>query len=188
MSRSVVVLWSGGLDSTVLLEKARQDGRLHTALWFRYPHPANSYEYTAAEKMRRTMPDLPYVELAAPLFGTDALATGIGTPGPRVVPGRNAVFISLAVNYAAATGADEVWFGANREDAADYPDCRLAFIDAMNIASRPFGVHVFAPLMHSTRAQILKDAARLGVDPAACWSCYEPRDGKPCGECNSCRQ
>jgi len=97
--------------------------------------------------------------------------------------------LSLGVNYAAAAGADEVWFGASRDDRADYPDCRPEFVEAMDRLAQAWDIRVRAPMIEWTRAQVQARARALGVPLGLVWSCYEPLPGgKPCGTCNSCRQ
>lgn len=192
MSRDVLVLFSGGLDSTTLLYEAVAADRLGLAVWFRYPHPACANEYRAQAAIRQDLAkrgiEIPLMELSPPIFGTDAMRTGAGVAGPRVLPGRNLLFLSLAVNVAAANGLTEVQFGASGADADNYPDCRPAFVESVDAMSRAWGVRVRAPLLGSTRGDVLRRAGAAGVPLGLVWSCYEPRDGLPCGECDSCTQ
>ena len=190
---SVVVLFSGGLDSTALLYHALAEEQLHSAIWFRYAHPAAPNEQQATAEILRHLwkqgQQVRRVELSPPLFGSDAMSIGSGEAGPRVVAGRNQVMVSLGVNYAAAAGVDEVWFGASGGDQSDYPDCRPEFVEAMDSMAQAWGVRVRAPMIDWTREQVRTRARALGVPMDLVWSCYEPMPGgKPCGTCNSCKQ
>jgi 7-cyano-7-deazaguanine synthase len=188
----VLVLFSGGLDSTTLLYEAVGAGRLGLAVWMRYPHPACAAEYRAQVAIRRDLElrgiKVRLMELSPPIFGTDTMHAGVGATGPRVLPGRNLLFLSLAVNIAAANGLAEVQFGASDADADNYPDCRPAFVESVDAMSRAWGVRVRAPLLGSSRADVLRRAGAAGVPLGLVWSCYEPREGAPCGECDSCTQ
>jgi 7-cyano-7-deazaguanine synthase len=192
MSSDVLLLFSGGLDSTTLLYEAVAADRLGLAVWFRYPHPACANEYRAQAAIRLDLAskgvEIPVMELSPPIFGVESMRTGVGMVGPRVLPGRNQIFLSLAVNLAAASGFSSVWFGASNGDAADYADCRPAFVEAMSTLAAPWGVTVEAPLLQCTRADVLRRAGEAGVPLGLVWSCYQPSEGQPCGGCNSCTQ
>ena len=122
---------------------------------------------------------------------------GVGEEIPvTYVPARNLLFLSLALSWAEALGGRDIYIGVNALDYSGYPDCRPEFIDGFErlaqIATKAgdqgehFTLH--APLQHLTKAQIAAEAARLGLDPAISWSCYDPQpDGAACGECDSCR-
>ncbi len=137
-------------------------------------------------------------------FGGSALTADIAVPKEGVgagipvtyVPARNLVFLSLTVAFAEASGAHDLFIGVNALDYSGYPDCRPEFIASFaetarlgtreGVAGRPFKVH--APLQHMTKADIAREAARLGLDSGLSWSCYDPQpDGRACGECDSCR-
>tara|TARA_R100001463_G_scaffold5870_1_gene19845 strand:- start:678 stop:1244 length:567 start_codon:yes stop_codon:yes gene_type:complete len=185
----ILVLFSGGLDSMVLCEHVlqRHEAELVT-LFYRYPHPASPHEYQSVSEWLRLKHVTGYagrhIDMDLPLWGADALSIGAGEPGPRVVANRNQVMVSLAINIAASIGAKEVWYGANLDDASDYPDCAPGWVEAMNQLSREWGVAVRAPLLYKAKSEI-KDMARdLRVE--GWWSCYQPIDGMPCGSCNSC--
>jgi len=189
---SVLVLFSGGVDSTVLLTEALLQGQLGLALWYRYQHPAAAAEYRAriAIENHFTQQGLPVVsaELSPPLFGLDATDLGAGVVGPRVVPVRNQVFVSIAVAMAAARGFSEVWIGAQAQDASAYPDCRPGWIEAMDKLALEWGVRVRAPLIRMSRAQVRTKGQSMGAPLSLCSSCYQPIDGLPCGGCSSCLQ
>lgn len=137
-------------------------------------------------------------------FGGSALTADIAVPkdglGEAIpvtyVPARNLVFLSLTVAFAESSGAHDVFIGVNALDYSGYPDCRPEFIASFaetarlgtreGVEGRPFTIH--APLQHMTKADIAREAARLGLDTALSWSCYDPTiDGLACGECDSCR-
>ena len=137
-------------------------------------------------------------------FGGSALTDEIAVPKEGVgggipvtyVPARNTIFLSLALGLAEASGARDIFIGVNALDYSGYPDCRAEFIDAFeqlaNLATKAgiegerFVIH--APLQHMTKADIAREAQRLGLDAALSHSCYDPLpDGKHCGECDACR-
>lgn len=138
-------------------------------------------------------------------FGGSALTADIDVPKDgfgsddipvTYVPARNLIFLSLALAWAEALSACDIFIGVNALDYSGYPDCRPDFIDAFaklgNIATKAgaqgeaFTIH--APLQYLGKAEIAREAARLGLDPAMSWSCYDPMpDGRACGLCDSCR-
>ncbi len=137
-------------------------------------------------------------------FGGSALTDDIEVPKDGVgeeipvtyVPARNLVFLALTVGFAEASGARDIFIGVNALDYSGYPDCRPEFIASFAETARlgtkagaegqPFRIN--APLQHMTKADIARECARLGLDPAWSWSCYDPApDGKACGLCDSCR-
>ncbi len=111
------------------------------------------------------------------------------------VPARNTIFLSIGLAWAEAKGADSIFIGANSIDYSGYPDCRPEFIQAFqavaNLATKT-GVEgnriiINAPLIHLTKAQIIKEGMRLGVDYSLTLSCYDPDPaGRACGSCDSC--
>ena len=131
---------------------------------------------------------------------TDDIAvpkTGLGNEIPvTYVPARNTIFLSLCLGWAEAAGARDLFIGVNALDYSGYPDCRPDFIAAFermaNLGTKAgvegdrFTVHT--PLVDLTKADIVREAARLGLDPGLSWSCYDPTpDLKHCGLCDSCR-
>jgi 7-cyano-7-deazaguanine synthase len=114
---------------------------------------------------------------------------------PTYVPARNTVLLALALAWAEVLGAFDLFLGVNAVDYGGYPDCRPEFLEAFEalaaVATRAgaggarFRVH--APLLHWTKGQIVREALRLGIDPAVTLSCYVPdADGRPCGRCDAC--
>ena len=182
----VLILFSGGLDSTILAHMALKNGHDLWLMNVSYWHPARAREFRAIEQFRLKyfqeyfQARDRYISIPVPLIG-------IGEQGPRITPARNQVFLSLAINTAAAQRIDEVWIGVNESDNADYIDCRPAFIDTMDGLAQGWGVRLRAPLQEMPKAQILDLAIELGVDLNVPWSCYEG-GASPCGTCNSCLQ
>lgn len=201
---SAVVLLSGGLDSMVCAGLARERGFHVLALTVDYKQ-RHRIELEAARRIAAQLADehivLP-LDLSA--FGGSALTADIAVPkhGPgnvipvTYVPARNTVFLSVALAWAEAAGARDLFIGANALDYSGYPDCRPAFIHAFEqlakVATKAgdegdaFKVH--APLLAMSKAGIVREAARLGLDAGLSWSCYDPQPGPtPCGTCESCR-
>ena len=203
--RSAVVLLSGGLDSMVTAGLAREAGFELHALTIDYGQ-RHRRELAAAEDIAAHLDVARHVVLPLDLrqFGGSALTadidvpkTGVGTDIPiTYVPARNLIFLSLTVGFAEASGASDIFIGVNALDYSGYPDCRPEFIASFAETARlatkagvegsPFAVHT--PLQHMGKAEIAAEAARLGLDPAWSWSCYDPSpDGRACGLCDSCR-
>ena len=203
--RSAVVLLSGGLDSMVTAGLAHEAGFALHALTIDYGQ-RHRRELAAAEAIAAHLDVARHVVLPLDLrqFGGSALTadidvpkTGLGTDSPiTYVPARNLIFLSLTVGFAEASGASDIFIGVNALDYSGYPDCRPEFIASFAETARlatkagvegsPFVIH--APLQHMGKAEIAAEAARLGLDPAWSWSCYDPQpDGRACGLCDSCR-
>ncbi|MCL6682927.1 7-cyano-7-deazaguanine synthase QueC [Sphingomonas alba] len=202
--KKAVVLLSGGLDSMVCAGLAREAGFEVLALTVDY-NQRHRVELEAARRIAAGLADrhiiLP-MDLSA--FGGSALTDDIDVPKEGVgkgipvtyVPARNTVFLSLALAWAEAAGARDLFVGVNALDYSGYPDCRpefvAAFQDLANRATKagvegdPFTIH--APLLHMTKADIAREADRLGLDAGMSHSCYDPaEDGAACGECDACR-
>jgi 7-cyano-7-deazaguanine synthase len=201
-----VVLLSGGLDSATVLAIAKSEGFEITALSIDYGQ-RHREELAAAERVAKAfgVADHRILRLDLRTIGGSAL-TSDDVPVPKdslsatdipvtYVPARNTVLLALALGLAEVTGAFDIWFGANALDYSGYPDCRPAFVEAFeklaNVATKAAadGEHKFrvqAPLMHLTKAEIIKRGVELGVDYALTHSCYDPLDGKACARCDSC--
>jgi 7-cyano-7-deazaguanine synthase len=202
--KSAVVLLSGGLDSMVCAGIAREQGYSVIALTIDY----NQRHRVELEAARRIAEQLADRQVVLPLdlraFGGSALTSDIAVPKEGVgegipvtyVPARNTIFLSLALALAEASGARDLFIGVNALDYSGYPDCRPEFIAEFeklaNVATRagvegtPFTVH--APLQHMSKADIAREAARLGLDAGLSHSCYDPLpDGRHCGRCDACR-
>jgi 7-cyano-7-deazaguanine synthase len=202
--KSAVVLLSGGLDSMVCAALAREAGFEVLALTVDY-HQRHRIELEAARRIAALHADRHLVlPLDLSAFGGSALTADIAVPKDGVsegipvtyVPARNTVFLSLALAWAEAAGARDLFVGVNAMDYSGYPDCRPEFISAFEeLANRAtkagiegdrFTVH--APLLHMTKADIAREADRLGLDVGMSHSCYDPApDGAACGGCDACR-
>lgn len=204
MQRAVILL-SGGLDSATVLAMAHDEGRECHALSIVYGQ-RHSVELEAARKVAAAIGVAEHVvhTLDLRVFGASALTADIdvpkdhlGVPGIPVtyVPARNTIFLALALGYAEARDAQEIWIGVNALDSSGYPDCRPAFIDAFQEViwkGTRSGVErheprLVAPLLHLTKADIIRRGVALGVDYAITHSCYDPDPaGRACGHCDSC--
>ncbi|HET9812163.1 MAG TPA: 7-cyano-7-deazaguanine synthase QueC [Sphingomicrobium sp.] len=202
--KSAVVLLSGGLDSMVCAALAREAGFAVTALTVDYGQ-RHRVELESAAAIAARLADR-HVVLLLDLraFGGSALTADIAVPKEGAeggipvtyVPARNTIFLSLALGLAEASGARAIFIGVNAVDYSGYPDCRPEFIAEFqklaDLATRagvegePFAIH--APLLDMTKAEIAREAQRLGLDAAASHSCYDPLpDGRHCGRCDACR-
>lgn len=200
-----VVLLSGGLDSMVTAALAQEQGFAVHALSVDYGQ-RHRLELESARAIAARLGTARHVEIALDLraFGGSALTDMIDVPKGGVgedipvtyVPARNLVFLALTTAFAEASRARDVFIGVNALDYSGYPDCRPEFIASFAETARlgtkagvegsPFTIH--APLQHLTKADIARECARLGLDPAWSWSCYDPTpEGMACGLCDSCR-
>jgi 7-cyano-7-deazaguanine synthase len=200
-----VVLVSGGLDSMISAASAKAAGYRILALSVDY-NQRHKVELAAAARVAESLGAERHIVLPLDLsaFGGSALTADIDVPKGGVQPGipvtyvpaRNTIFLSLALGWAEAAGARDLFIGVNALDYSGYPDCRPEFIAAFEglaeiatkagVEGQPFKIH--APLQHMTKADIVREGTRLGVDMGLSWSCYDPTpEGLHCGECDSCR-
>lgn len=202
--KKAVVLLSGGLDSMVCAALAREQGFEVLALTIDY-NQRHRVEIDAARRVAGALADRHIVlPLDLRAFGGSALTSETEVPKDGVQPGipatyvpaRNLIFLSIALAWAEAEGASDLFIGVNALDYSGYPDCRPDFIAAFealaNQATRAGvegeGFTVHAPLQHMTKADIAAEAARLEMDAGMSWSCYDPTpEGLHCGLCDSCR-
>jgi len=206
---SAVVLLSGGLDSTTILAVARQRFTVH-ALSFRYGQ-RHSVELESARRIAVAAGVASHVvsDIDLRTFGGSALTGDIDVPKDRdastmtsaipvtYVPARNTIFLSFALAFAEVLAAQEIFIGVNALDYSGYPDCRpeyiLAFERMANLATRggvegTNPVHIRAPLIAMTKAEIIRLGISLGVDYSMTTSCYDPdSDGRACGRCDACQ-
>ncbi len=202
--KQAVVLLSGGLDSMVCAALAREQGFAVLALTVDY-NQRHRIELQAAVRIAAIVAER-HIVLPMDLsrFGGSALTDSIAVPKDGVgdgipvtyVPARNTVFLSLALAWAEAAGARDLFVGVNALDYSGYPDCRPEFIAAFErLANRATkagvegeGFTVHAPLQYMSKADIAQEAARLGLDAGLSHSCYDPTpDGSHCGLCDACR-
>jgi len=200
-----VALISGGLDSMVAAGRAREAGFRLAALTIDY-NQRHRIELEAARRVAQALGVERHIvmPLNLTLFGGSALTDDIAVPKDGVgvgipvtyVPARNAIFLSLTLGLAEVVGAQHIYIGVNALDYSGYPDCRPEFIEAFQtmatlatqqgVEGKPMRIE--APLQYLTKAQIAKEAARLGLDAGMSWSCYDPTpEGLHCGLCDSCR-
>jgi len=200
-----VILLSGGLDSATVLAIAKQQQRECLAMSIVYGQ-RHQIELRAAQRVADAICVAEHVVFPLDLrvFGASALTSDIdvpkdaaGAPGIPItyVPARNTIFLSLALGYAEAREAEEIWIGVNAVDYSGYPDCRPEFIDAFQkviLSGTRSGVEhgtprIVAPLITMSKADIIRKGIDLGVDYAITHSCYDPdADGRACGHCDSC--
>ncbi|HVH28510.1 MAG TPA: 7-cyano-7-deazaguanine synthase QueC [Vicinamibacterales bacterium] len=201
-----VVLLSGGLDSYTAAAIAQSEGFELNALTILYGQ-RHAREVEAARLVARALGTARHLELSFDLraIGGSSLTSDTAVPRGRdlesseipstYVPARNTIFLSLALAWAEVLQAFDVFIGVNALDYSGYPDCRPEFIRAFEalaaLATRagvegtPFRVH--APLMHLTKADIIRRGVALGLDYGLTHSCYDPGpDGAACGSCDSC--
>jgi 7-cyano-7-deazaguanine synthase len=206
MKRAVVLL-SGGLDSATALYWVRSQGYQPTALTVHYGQ-RHARELSAARTLaRRAGADWVPVRLSLPWLKASSLVDrkkrlpdlpagriGKGPIPSTYVPGRNTVFLSLAVSLADAKGAEALVIGSNAQDYSGYPDCRPEFIAAFQKTAR-LGTRrgcegkrlaLLAPLQRLDKAGIVRLARRLEVPLELTWSCYQG-GRRPCGRCDSCK-
>jgi 7-cyano-7-deazaguanine synthase len=201
-----VVLLSGGLDSATVLAQARAQGYACYALSLHYGQ-RHSSELDAARRVAQAVGAVRHeiIQLDLGRFGGSALtdpALQMPTAGEQggipvtYVPARNTVMLALALSWAEALGARDLFYGANAVDYSGYPDCRPEFVAAFerlaNLATKAgvegVQMRVHAPIIAMTKAQIIREGLRLGVDYAQTVSCYQADDqGRACGRCDSCR-
>ncbi|MEO6199264.1 MAG: 7-cyano-7-deazaguanine synthase QueC [Sphingomicrobium sp.] len=204
MSKAAVVLLSGGLDSMVCAGLAREAGFDVIALTIDYGQ-RHRVELQASATIADQLAQRHVVlKLDLRAFGGSALTDDIAVPkdggGAGIpvtyVPARNTIFLSLALGLAEASHARDLYIGVNAVDYSGYPDCRPEFIAAFaalaNQATKAGveddGFTLHSPLAGMSKADIAREAQRLGLDSGLSHSCYDPLpDGRHCGRCEACR-
>ena len=202
--KKAVVLLSGGMDSAAVVAIAREQGFAVHALSVRYGQRHTS-ELDAAARVARELGAVEHkvVDVDLRSIGGSALTADIDVPeagGEGVpvtyVPARNTIMLSLALGWAEVLGANDIFCGVNAVDYSGYPDCRPEFVAAFqalaNLATvagvEGAGLRVHAPLQHLSKAQIVQEGVRLGVDFGITVSCYQAdEEGRACGHCDACQ-
>jgi 7-cyano-7-deazaguanine synthase len=204
-----VCLLSGGLDSSTCLALARRQGYECYALSFDYGQ-RHKFELQAAARVAAVFGAVTHkvARIGLDAFGGSALTADIAVPKGRAaeemghgipityVPARNTIFLSFALAWAEVLESSAIFIGVNALDYSGYPDCRPEYIEAYermaNLATKT-GVEgrtqlkIHAPLLHLTKAEIVKLGKELGVPFGLTHSCYDPApDGHPCGACDAC--
>jgi len=203
--RRAIVLLSGGLDSATTLAIAIAEGFTCHVLSFLYGQ-RHAVELEAAARVAQALGAAEHrvitIDLAA--FGGSALtdptiavpdAPSVGIP-ITYVPARNTIFLAYALGWGEVLGARDIFVGVNAVDYSGYPDCRPEFIAAFermaNLATKAGvegdGFSIHAPLIHLTKADIIRKGVGTGLDYSITVSCYQPdSSGRACGRCDSCR-
>ncbi|MFF9088204.1 7-cyano-7-deazaguanine synthase QueC [Streptomyces sp. NPDC014991] len=210
MDRPAIVLLSGGLDSTTVLAIAKDQGFTPYALSFRYGQ-RHSIELEAAQRVAQAQGVARHViaDIDLRVFGGSALTADIEVPKHEslqdtpqsgvpitYVPARNTIFLSFALAFAETVGASDIFTGVTAVDYSGYPDCRPEYMEAFatmaNLATRA-GVEgtskitLHSPLIALSKADIVREGLRLGVDYSLTSSCYDPDEqGQACGKCETC--
>jgi 7-cyano-7-deazaguanine synthase len=205
MKKKAVVLLSGGLDSATTAAIAITEGYEAIALSFRYGQ-RHEKELEAATKIVQVLKIQQHyiIDVNLSQWGGSSLTDReieIPTEGVQLnlipstyVPGRNTVFIAIALSLAEAKGASAIYLGINAVDYSGYPDCRPEYLAAYqqlaNLSSKTAiegnTIQLVAPLVKDTKVDIVRRALSLGIPIEATWSCYQG-GAKPCGVCDSCR-
>ncbi len=204
-----VVLLSGGLDSTTTLAIARAGGFEPHALTFRYGQ-RHEVEVEASRRVARRFGVAQHVivPIDLRLFGGSALTADVDVPKGRsldeigtgipvtYVPARNTIFLSYALALAEVLEAADIFLGVNALDYSGYPDCRPEYIEAFqrmaNLATKAgvegrMRLKIHTPLIHLSKAEIIRRGLELGVDYAETSTCYDPSPaGEACGACDAC--
>ena len=208
--RRAVVLLSGGLDSTTTLAIAKEQCFLPFALSFRYGQ-RHEFEIQAATRIAKDagVAQHTIIDIDLRSFGGSALTSDIDVPKGRsseemsdgipitYVPARNTIFLSFALAWAEVLECSDIFIGVNALDYSGYPDCRKEFIEEFqklaNLATKAgvegkTKVTIHAPLIHLSKAEIIRRGMELGVDYSLTSSCYDPSGlGEACGLCDSCQ-
>lgn len=205
MTEKVVVIYSGGMDSFTVLNRALKNGKEVYALSFDYGQRHVKELECASLVCKKLNISHKVVDISAinQLLGGSSLTASVDenieipeghyeadSMKSTVVPNRNMILISLAVAYAVSVKAAQVYYGAHSGDHAIYPDCRPEFVEKMNdvcqIANYQ-AVEIFSPYLNVNKTAILTDGISMGLDYSNTWTCYNGRE-KACGKCGACQE
>lgn len=201
MTEKVVVIYSGGMDSYTVLNRAIKDGKQVFPITFDYGQ-RHVKEIACAKAVCERL-NVPHkiIDISAinQLLAGSSLTDNIDIPHGHyeeesmkstVVPNRNMILLSLAVGYAVSIEASQVYYGAHSGDHAIYPDCRPEFVEKMNdvcqIANYE-AIDIFSPYLTVSKTDILTDGIKMGLDYSQTWTCYNGRE-KSCGKCGACQE
>jgi 7-cyano-7-deazaguanine synthase len=207
--KKAVVLASGGLDSSTVMALALRQGFDVHALSFDYGQRHRN-ELQAAQRIAQSLgvKDHMIAKIDLRAFGASALTSDIAVPKNRssqqmgvgipvtYVPARNTIFLSFALGWCEVLHAEDIFIGVNAIDYSGYPDCRPEFLESFerlaNLATKEGAegtarYRIHAPLLHMTKAEIIRTGIEAGVDLSLTHSCYDPSpEGMACGACDSC--
>lgn len=201
MTEKVVVIYSGGMDSFTVLNRALKDGKQVYALSFDYGQKHVKELDCAASVCESLGIEHKIIDISAinQLLAGSSLTDDIDIPEGHyeeesmkstVVPNRNMILLSLAVGYAVSVKAQQVYYGAHSGDHAIYPDCRPEFVMKMNDVCQIANyepVEIFSPYLTVSKIDILTDGLKMGLDYSNTWTCYNGRE-KACGKCGACQE
>lgn len=203
--KKTIILFSGGLDSTTCLAIAKEQGYECYALTFPYGQK-HQVEVECAKKIAKAYDVVEHKILHLPIGElkgsslTDAdipvadYQADIAIPN-TYVPARNTIFLSFALGWGEVIGAYDIFLGANFVDYSGYPDCRPDYLQAFEAVAKLAtkvgregqSINIHAPLLRMSKADIIREGIRLGVDYSQTVSCYRANDkGQACGKCDSC--
>lgn len=201
MSNNVVVIFSGGMDSFTVLNRALHDGKTVYALTFDYGQKHVKEINCASKVCQQLGVAHKVIDISSinELLAGSSLTDDIDIPEGHyeaqnmkstVVPNRNMILLSLAVGYAVSVKASQVYYGAHSGDHAIYPDCRPEFVMKMNDVCKIANydaVEIFSPYLSVTKSDILTDGLTMGLRYDDTWTCYNGRE-KACGKCGACQE
>jgi 7-cyano-7-deazaguanine synthase len=201
MANKVVVIYSGGMDSFTVLNRALKDGKQVYALSFDYGQRHVKELSCASDVCKLLNVKHKIIDISAinQILAGSSLTDDIDIPEGHyqadnmkstVVPNRNMILLSLAVGYAVSVGASQVYYGAHSGDHAIYPDCRPEFVAKMNdvcqIANYQ-AVEIYSPYLNDSKTAILADGIAMNLTYNNTWTCYNGRE-KACGKCGACQE
>ncbi|GLX86400.1 7-cyano-7-deazaguanine synthase [Thalassotalea loyana] len=201
MTEKVVVIYSGGMDSFTVLNRALRDGKEVYALTFDYGQKhVKEIDYARAVCQELNI-EHKVIDITAinQLLAGSSLTDDIEIPEGHyeeesmkstVVPNRNMILLSLAVGYAVSKEASQVYYGAHSGDHAIYPDCRPEFVQKMSDVCQIANyepVTIYCPYLDNDKIEILTDGLKMGLDYGKSWTCYNGRE-EACGKCGACQE